>query len=597
METASSSSWVRRPLIATALKAVVFVVPILISMAFIMVVTRIVPRPDGLVPTIAWFVVLTLAATVVVARSGKALRGLLPIVALFNISLVFPDHAPSRFKLAMRKNTVRQLQRRVADGTLEEQTPQEAAEHLLMLAAALNDHDRLTRGHTERVRAYSLMIGEELGLDEDDLAKLHWAGLIHDVGKLEVPAEILSKDGRPTEEEWQILRSHPEMGGESGCAAASVARTMGRRRDPAPRTVRRHRVPERARRRGHLDLRTNRCSGRCVRRHHLGPVLQAAALGGVRALGADQVLRHTVRSRSRPRLPQHRNRPAPIGHGSALLARGALRGRPEHRRSRGHQRSECRGERGDRCPAIGLIPGVDDTEPERAAPPAAEREVETTTSTAAPSTDQSTSTSTSTSTTTTTGPLEAATIVLDAVAGAPATIDISAAYPGETLVITVLEAPEVGSFSIDDDGVALFLAPPDFTGELRAEVRVCRPSGECVDSAIRIVVGAWTGEPVPLDDAADGLEDTSVTIDVVANDASLDGSPLTVVAVERVGGWNGDAASIVANRVVYVPAPQRSGAVELVYSVANDGGLTAEGTISIDIAAVNDAPRSPTRAT
>jgi hypothetical protein len=57
-----------------------------------------------------------------------------------------------------------------------------------------------------------VLIGEQLGLDEDDLDKLQWAALLHDVGKLEVPASILNKDGRPTDDEWSTLARHPDHG-------------------------------------------------------------------------------------------------------------------------------------------------------------------------------------------------------------------------------------------------------------------------------------------------------------------------------------------------------------------------------------------------
>ena len=74
----------------------------------------------------------------------------------------------------------------------------------------MSRHDRLTRGHSERVRAYADLIGQQLRLDDESTVKLHWAALVHDVGKLDVPAEILTKKGRPTQQEWMlVLQQHP----------------------------------------------------------------------------------------------------------------------------------------------------------------------------------------------------------------------------------------------------------------------------------------------------------------------------------------------------------------------------------------------------
>ena len=56
------------------------------------------------------------------------------------------------------------------------------------------------------------MIAKELRLSRDEVDRLHWAALLHDVGKLEVPTEILNNPGRPSDEEWQYIRSHPELG-------------------------------------------------------------------------------------------------------------------------------------------------------------------------------------------------------------------------------------------------------------------------------------------------------------------------------------------------------------------------------------------------
>ena len=113
---------------------------------------------------------------------------MLPLAALLKLSLLFPDRAPSRFQTAMKTGTVATMEERLAETRTGRagETPAEAAERLLTLVAAIDAHDAVTRGHSERVRAYTRMIGEELKLSQRDLDLLNWAALLHDVGKLNV---------------------------------------------------------------------------------------------------------------------------------------------------------------------------------------------------------------------------------------------------------------------------------------------------------------------------------------------------------------------------------------------------------------------------
>ena len=208
--------WAGRPRVALGIKALVFIAPIALSALATHLVAQVVPRPPGLLPTILWWLALSVFATGVLFVADRLARKLLPLAALLQLSLVFPDQAPSRFRTAMRTQTVHQLKLRVAD-IRENGLPDDpalAAETLIELVGDLSAHDRLTRGHAERVRAYSRMIGEELDLDERELDLLQWAGLAHDVGKLFVPGEILNKPGRLTDEEFEVIKQHPGWGAE-----------------------------------------------------------------------------------------------------------------------------------------------------------------------------------------------------------------------------------------------------------------------------------------------------------------------------------------------------------------------------------------------
>lgn len=82
------------------------------------------------------------------------------------------------------------------------------------LVQAVDIKDRYTRGHSERVGRASVMIARELGMAEDRLEVLRFAGILHDVGKLGVPTRLLRKDGPLTPEERRIIELHPEYGHE-----------------------------------------------------------------------------------------------------------------------------------------------------------------------------------------------------------------------------------------------------------------------------------------------------------------------------------------------------------------------------------------------
>lgn len=77
---------------------------------------------------------------------------------------------------------------------------------------ALDAKDRYTRRHSEDVMVYSLEIARELELDEAMLADVEMAALLHDVGKIGVPDAVLRKPGRLTDDEFETIKQHPEMG-------------------------------------------------------------------------------------------------------------------------------------------------------------------------------------------------------------------------------------------------------------------------------------------------------------------------------------------------------------------------------------------------
>jgi diguanylate cyclase (GGDEF)-like protein len=80
------------------------------------------------------------------------------------------------------------------------------------LASALQERDRYTGEHSENVVDLTARVGESLALDTDEINRIRTAALLHDIGKVGVPDEILHKPGPLDEGEWRVMRQHPVIG-------------------------------------------------------------------------------------------------------------------------------------------------------------------------------------------------------------------------------------------------------------------------------------------------------------------------------------------------------------------------------------------------
>ena len=82
------------------------------------------------------------------------------------------------------------------------------------VVAAIDARDHETTGHSFRVAHYALTLAKQLRVDGERLQAIEWGALLHDVGKIAVPDAILRKADRLTEEEWHVMRQHPNWGFE-----------------------------------------------------------------------------------------------------------------------------------------------------------------------------------------------------------------------------------------------------------------------------------------------------------------------------------------------------------------------------------------------
>lgn len=81
-----------------------------------------------------------------------------------------------------------------------------------ILRQTVEAKDTYTRGHSDRVSAYSVLIGEKLGLSDKDIHTLKIGGLFHDIGKIGVPDSILLKSSKLSDDEYSQIKNHPSIG-------------------------------------------------------------------------------------------------------------------------------------------------------------------------------------------------------------------------------------------------------------------------------------------------------------------------------------------------------------------------------------------------
>lgn len=83
---------------------------------------------------------------------------------------------------------------------------------MLTLSNAVDVRDPYTAGHSDRVTIIALLIASQLGLSEDSMKHLKYAALFHDIGKLGIPDSILLKNDKLTNEEYELIKRHPDIG-------------------------------------------------------------------------------------------------------------------------------------------------------------------------------------------------------------------------------------------------------------------------------------------------------------------------------------------------------------------------------------------------
>ena len=157
---------------------------------------------------------ITAFPNVLLSDFGTAL-GLL--ISFF--SLETPDYLNLMSTLDELNELKGSLEIQVQNRTQELDDEKEAYEELTLetlssLARVIDAKDHYTVGHSFRVAAYAKGMAQRLGFSFNDTEQLYFAGLVHDVGKIGISEAIIAKPGKLTEREFEIIKSHPALGGD-----------------------------------------------------------------------------------------------------------------------------------------------------------------------------------------------------------------------------------------------------------------------------------------------------------------------------------------------------------------------------------------------
>jgi putative two-component system response regulator len=161
----------------------------------------------------AAFILLTGAGTMEQAVDALRLQADDYLLKPFNVDeVLFSARRALEHRRLLLENRAYQrgLEARVAEQA--RQLEELFMDGLLTIANAVEARDAYTGGHLERVTVYAVATGAALGLDDDALQELVVCGLLHDIGKIGVPDDILRKPAGLTEEEAEVMRRHPLIG-------------------------------------------------------------------------------------------------------------------------------------------------------------------------------------------------------------------------------------------------------------------------------------------------------------------------------------------------------------------------------------------------
>ncbi|NNF65558.1 MAG: DUF5011 domain-containing protein [Acidimicrobiia bacterium] len=557
------------------MRSAVFLLPILASIGVSVGLSKAAPSPDNVIQLGLIWLVIIVASTATLMSVEKVARKALPLAAMLSLTMVFPDQSPSRFRTALRSgSSVKNLRAILAEAeSVDDNSPAKSAELVLQLATALNTHDPRTRGHAERVRAYTEMLAEEMNIGDEDRAKLRWASLLHDIGKLKVSTDILNKPGKLDDDEWEQIKLHPVFGEEicgplldwlgpwAGAVVDHHERFDG---NGYPHGKAGSEISQA----GRIVCVADAYDVMTTVRSYKEPMSTAEARQELARHAGAQFDPKVVRTFLNLSMGRLRWIAGPLSWLAQLPFLQGLAGVAQSVGSTvGVAAVATGGAAAALTTGVVTLPGSGPLElPEP--PPALVQFVDTQ---YAPVARDDFATAT-----------QDARRVIDV-------LNNDALSSIDTLAIVV--DPSFGTVIVNADGTVTYIPSGEYVGEDEFVYEVIDSGGQSTTATVVITVVGVNDAPIVRGDSATVDEDDAVDIDVLANDSDADGA---IAAIELVGQPSNGVATLNSNLTVnYRPDADFFGSDLITYVAIDEDGARSEGTVAVVVRPVNDPVVDP----
>ena len=135
-------------------------------------------------------------------------------IAAFTIIAMIQYHKSALFEIRYAERLNAEVEKQTRKATERAERLERLSDEMVeTLASAIDAKDRYTNGHSFRVMEYSVALAKQLGMDEANIKELHREALLHDIGKIGIPDNVLNKPGKLTPDEFGIIKSHTTIGG------------------------------------------------------------------------------------------------------------------------------------------------------------------------------------------------------------------------------------------------------------------------------------------------------------------------------------------------------------------------------------------------